>query len=95
MQAKRSLVWTSRFLAYPATTACGGGPLPFREETRENPTGALADFCAAFAYYSAANNCSAPPRSTDTRRLTPRSTMVTPNKRCMRDMVTALWVTIR
>jgi uncharacterized protein len=45
--------------------------------------------------YSAASSSSAPPRSTETSRLTPRSTMVTPNRRCMRLIVTALWVTIR
>lgn len=45
--------------------------------------------------YSAANNSSAPPRSTETRRLTPCSTMVTPNRRCIRLIVTALWVTMR
>src|SRR3546814_10121497 len=45
--------------------------------------------------YSAARRASAPPRLTDTRRLTPRSTMVTPNSRCMRAIVTALWLTMR
>ena len=47
------------------------------------------------ADHSAANSASAPPRSTLTRRLTPFSTIVTPNRRCMRLIVTALWVTIR
>ena len=47
------------------------------------------------APYSAANNSSAPSRSTLTSRETPRSTMVTPNRRCIRLIVTALWVTIR
>ena len=41
-------------------------------------------------YSAAASNCSAPPRSTLTRRLTPRSIIVTPNRRCMRAIVTAL-----
>ena len=45
--------------------------------------------------YSAASRRSAPPRSTLTRRLTPFSTIVTPNRRCIRLIVTALWVTIR
>ena len=45
--------------------------------------------------YSAASSVSAPPKSTDTSRLTPRSTIVTPNSRCIRLIVTALWVTIR
>ena len=45
--------------------------------------------------YSAASNSSAPPRSTLTRRLTPFSIIVTPNRRCILLMVTALWVTIR
>ena len=45
--------------------------------------------------YSAASRLSAPPRSTETSRLTPRSTIVTPNRRCIRAIVTALWVTIR
>ena len=45
--------------------------------------------------YSAASNVSAPPRSTDTSRLTPRSTIVTPNSRCIRLIVAALCVTIR
>lgn len=44
---------------------------------------------------TAASKVVAPPRSTETRRLTPCSTMVTPNKRCIRLIVTALWVTIR
>ncbi len=47
------------------------------------------------ASYYAASSCSAPPKSTLTRRLTPRSTIVTPNRRCMRLIVTALCVTIR
>jgi len=42
-----------------------------------------------------ASNCSAALRSTLTRRDTPRSTMVTPNRRCIRLIVTALWVTTR
>src|SRR5690606_1656355 len=45
--------------------------------------------------HSAARSSSAPPRSTLTSRLTPFSTMVTPNSRCIRLIVTALWVTIR
>ena len=55
---------------------------------------ACADFIAK-SDYSAASSSSAPPRSTETIRLTPRSTMVTPNSRCIRLMVTALWVTMR
>ncbi len=45
--------------------------------------------------YSAAINRSAAPRSTETRREMPCSAMVTPNRRCMRLIVTALWVTMR
>jgi len=44
--------------------------------------------------YSAAISAAAP-RSTETSRLTPCSTIVTPNRRCMRLIVAALWVTIR
>ena len=57
--------------------------------------GRLTVLFGSILLYSAANNCSAPPRSTLTNRDTPCSTMVTPNSRCMRLMVTALWVTIR
>ena len=45
--------------------------------------------------YSPASNPVARPRSTETSRLTPRSTIVTPNRRCIRLIVAALWVTIR
>jgi len=45
------------------------------------------------SYYKAIRTAS--PRSTLSRRDTPRSCMVTPNRRCMRLIVTALWVTIR
>ncbi len=45
--------------------------------------------------HSAASNVSAACKSTETNRLTPRSIMVTPNRRCIRLIVTALWVTIR
>ena len=45
--------------------------------------------------HSAASSSSAAVRSTLTSRETPFSTMVTPNRRCMRLIVTALWVTIR
>ena len=44
--------------------------------------------------YSAASSA-ASPRSTLTSRETPFSAIVTPNKRCIRLIVTALWVTIR
>ena len=44
--------------------------------------------------YSAASSA-ASPRSTLTRRETPFSAIVTPNRRCIRLIVTALWVTIR
>ena len=47
------------------------------------------------AGHSAASSRSALPRSTLTRRLTPFSTIVTPNRRCIRLIVTALCVTIR
>ncbi len=50
---------------------------------------------AAGLTHSAASRLSAPPRSTLTSRLTPFSIIVTPNRRCMRLIVTALWVTIK
>jgi len=69
-------------LGHGPTIAARGSPAP-ASETSGSPG------------HSAASSDSAPPRSTETSRLTPRSIIVTPNSRCMRLIVTALWVTIR
>ena len=57
--------------------------------------GRAQDSIARALRHSAASSRSAPPRSTETSRLTPCSIIVTPNSRCIRLIVTALWVTIR
>lgn len=78
-----------------------GGPLPLPKWERglkgglQFPLPSRRDGRVRARGYSAASSRSAPPRSTLTSRDTPFSIMVTPNRRCMRAMVTALWVTIR
>ncbi len=79
-----------------AKSAGAGGSLHLRAGLGTNRAAVVNLRAPGLSYSAASSPPSARPEGPLlTSRLTPLSTIVTPNSRCMRLIVTALWVTIR